>query len=427
MKTSMSRTLPFFWLPTANARKQNDKCDNDKQQQPSSELYDLILDMSWHKAVRHCRAHPTDASYQDGDNLETPLYLACLSRPPVRLVRSLLQAFPAGAETTSRNGDLPIHVACRYNASIEVLRALVNDHVGTVGISSKWGATAVRALWDGRDTIESNRAEENYETVFWKKMHCLLRALATSRQQSQGQSTEILYMVHAVVAMGSLGYPSEVLEYVLQTYPEQVSQKDGMGQLPLHIAVGPSQWSNRSRRKYKPREQQAIIKLLRRYAESAQCLDPNEPVGRYPLHTALANRHHWGGGIKELFQNAPFAASLVDPVTGVYPFQLAAVPVRDTAIDLDSVYQLLRVHPCAVADACCGPVLATIKRTTSENYDTESDTEALSVGDSDASDRSDISVGNKRLCAGALAVFGGGLVAYSLRHRQSIFTKQSSD
>ena len=34
-----------------------------------------------------------------------------------------------------------------------------------------------------------------------------------------------------------------------------------------------------------------------------------------------------------------------DPVTKLYPFQLAAIPVRDTVVELDTVYELLRSQP----------------------------------------------------------------------------------
>jgi hypothetical protein len=229
-----------------------------------------------------------------------------------------------------------------------------------VGQSSKWGTTAVSALCESRPTIivsSSVEENQNHSAVFWQKMRILLEALATSRQQAQGQSTDTLYIVHAVVALGSLGCPNEVLEHVLQHYPEQVSQTDGMGRLPLHITVGPAQWSHRSRRKYKPREKQVIVRLLEMYPPGARTFDPTEPVGRYPLHTALAGRHQWKTGVKELFEGAPEAISLPDPVTRVYPFQLASIPIRSTAVDLDTIYHLLRAQP-AVLEAPPAPATA---------------------------------------------------------------------
>jgi hypothetical protein len=347
---------------------------------PSNELYDLINDRNWDSAIHHCRSEHNhiDAAFQDGDTLETPLYLACQNHPPVTLIFALLQAFPAGAETPSRHGDLPLDIACRYNVSIEVLRELVKDHPDTVGQSSKWGKTAVSALWEGRpidvDTVDTDTGitciEERYSNMFWQKMQVLLEALATSRQQAQGgQPTDMLYIVHAVVALGSLGCPYEVLKYVLHRYPEQVSQTDGMGRLPLHIAVGPAQWSHRSRRKYKPREKRVIARLLKMYPPGARTLDPTELSGRYPLHTALTCRHQWlTGGVKELFEGAPEAISLPDPVTCLYPFQLAAIPIRETTVCLDTIYHLLRAQP-AVLEQAQLPTTTALGATKTRSYE----------------------------------------------------------
>jgi hypothetical protein len=355
-------TLPVFSLPKQLQMDATHKSrGKPATPRPSNELYDLVLDRNWHRAIDHCRQvrHHIDAKFQDGDTLETPLYLACQNDPPVSLIRALLQAFPGGAETPSRHGDLPLDIACRYNASIEVLRELVKDHPDAVGQSSKWGTTVLNALWEGRiySTINSLSTDEEVEeenqsaALFWQKMQVLLQALATSRQQAQGQSTDTLYIVHAVVALGSLGCPNEVLEYVLQNYPEQVSLPDALGRLPLHIVVGPAQWSHRSRRKYKPREQQVIVRLLEMHPPGARTLDPTEPAGRYPLHTALTCRHQWETGVKELFEGAPEAIALPDPVTGVYPFQLASIPIRSTAVDIDTIYHLLRSQPVVLEEA----------------------------------------------------------------------------
>jgi hypothetical protein len=34
-----------------------------------------------------------------------------------------------------------------------------------------------------------------------------------------------------------------------------------------------------------------------------------------------------------------------DPVTKLFPFQLASIPVRDTKVDLDTIFHLLRRRP----------------------------------------------------------------------------------
>jgi hypothetical protein len=386
-------SFPLQWLQSSSKpTRRNTTEDASTNTTETSDLYDLVLEMRWESAIQHCQENPVDASYQDGDNSETPLYLACQNRPPLGLIRTLLQAYPAAAETTCRHGDWPLHVACRCDASIEVLEELVARNPRIVGQSSKWGTTAVRALWESRDTT-SDLLIENYNTVFWEKMKILLEALARSRQESQDQSTDKLFLVHAVVSLGSSGCPFQVFEFALHCCPEEVSTKDGTGRLPLHIACGPARWSNLGARKYKPREQQVISELLQRHSKGARCLDPNEATGRYPLHTALACRHKWDGGVKELFQRAPEVLLISDPITGVYPFQLAAIPVRDTLVDLDTVFHLLRAQPSGLNEIRyqTGPeVVPRLKRKYEDN---------------------DVTAQNKCFCAG-LAFVVGGLAAY---------------
>lgn len=342
---------------------------------PHSNLYDLTVDMNWRKVLRACEIRPVDASYQDADLGETPLYVACQQRPPVRVVRALLRAFPQGAYVPSYNGDLPIHIACRWNASIEILRELVQWAPDTASQASKWGATALVALWDGRDVIDSNDAPENYNTVFWQKAQVILEAIAKSRRvqhvtrqdngTSHGGSAKVNersqktaeaepFVLHAAVSLGSLGCPYPILEYAIAKYSHQKFQRDESGKLPLHIAVGPTTWSKLSRRRYKPREQQVISKLLELGSDTALQIDPNEPSGRYPLHTALTYRHQWSGGVKDLFKHSPELILCRDPILGVYPFQLAAIPVGSSISttlctpDLATIYHLLRSHPAAL-------------------------------------------------------------------------------
>lgn len=322
------------WIVSIFAK---DKVKKNLEAKPSSELYDMVVDMRWHRVLQHCHTVPLDAQYVDGDNLETPLYVACQQRPPVRVIRALLHAFPEALRQTSRQGDLPVHIACRYNASIDVLRELVAQAPETVAQQTKWGKTAVWALWEGRDTIDSDRGAENYATTYWQKMDVLLHAVARARNSPN-------HILHAAVSLKHMGCPDAVLEFAMDRYGTQILSRDTSGKLPLHIAVGPSHWSKASRRKYKPREQHVIGRLLKESSQAVLVKDPNE-MGRYPIHTALSNRHQWDQGVKELFQASPQTLLVQDTITLLFPFQQAAVPVGDTKVDLDTVFQLLRQHP----------------------------------------------------------------------------------
>jgi len=380
-----------------------------KQRLPqlSSELYDLVLDMNWPLVIQHCQDHPQDVLYQDPDTRETPLYLACQWSPPLNVLQALIQANPMALQMTAKeHRDLPLHVLCRYgnSVSLEALQLLAREYPAGASHPTKHGKSTLQILWafarpnalkeEQSAALSSEEAEKVQQ--FWDKMQVLVEAVATSRQQSWpirpkyyadsssddesplSNNGQKLYHVHAVVSLGALGCPCPVLEYICNLYPDQLSQRDESGQLPLHLAVGPSQWSSTGgKRIYKPREQDIIRVLLERYPQAANqrlfsvwdYYDPSngkqrasiltsnsnttqlssvkmDREGRYPLHIALAHRHSWESGVKELFQKAPDILSIRDPVTQLLPFQLAAIPVRDNLpVDLTTIFRLLRHQP----------------------------------------------------------------------------------
>jgi hypothetical protein len=46
-----------------------------------------------------------------------------------------------------------------------------------------------------------------------------------------------------------------------------------------------------------------------------------------------------------LLHASPEVLSVPDPFTKLYPFQVAAIPVGDTTVELDTIYHLLRSKP----------------------------------------------------------------------------------
>lgn len=315
---------------------------------PSSKVYDLCCKRAWHQVVQLCQSNPLDAQYQCDDGLA--LHIACKFRSPVRVVRALLEAYPTAASLPNFKGELALHEACRYNASVSVIRELTKCSPASALVQP----SPLYTLFLSRETTESNRDHNNtavlwhtekddlqpvlYLTLFWQKVQVLLEAAATHRQQRQRQDMTKLFILHAAVSIPDC--PIEIILFCLSEYPEQIRLSDGCGRLPLHVAVGRSisAASTSLLGKLLLREKSIVIRLLEIYPEAAKIMDPNEPVGRYPLHTALSNGHEWHGGVKELFYNCPDAGSVQDPTEGLHPFQMVTC-------DVDSVFHLLRHMP----------------------------------------------------------------------------------
>jgi hypothetical protein len=369
---SQCQTCTFLLLPGTGANmivKGNREAGNREDASivlvPSKDLYELCRRRIWHRVRLLCATHPIHAQYV-GDQGH-PLHVACQRQPTARAIQALLEAFPAAASLPNAQGELALHVACRNNASIAVIRHLVQHYPAS---AASVQPSAVVILCQARESTETNMEASNsavlwhtqqdnlprvtYTSLFWQKMQVLLEGIAVHRQclAKMHQAAQSLFILHAAVSLGCC--PTEVLQYCLDRYPEQVSMRDSTGRLPLHIAVSVREDNLQSLppasavsilRKLQLRERKTtLLRVLERYPVAASIPDPqHEPCGvgirrRYPLHTALAHGHEWHGGIRELVQHGPDSLSLRDPVLGLYPFQMASH-------DLDSVFQLLRHMP----------------------------------------------------------------------------------
>ena len=334
--------------------------------EPSSDLWDLILDMDWPRAIHHCLKCPQDANFLEGHWHETPLYLACQHNAPVEVIRAIIKAFPESVQIASReNRDLPIHISCRYQASAPILDALLEHYPNTVAKTTKCGKTPIMTLWDFRAREVKNHHD------FWNKVLILLRAVARSDASNEGrfnctcfgkvdkgksnnfhvgnsrnsipisrnQDQQILF-VHAAASLGVQGCPIEILEFCVENFPKQVCQRDNSGHLPLHIAI-------HKRRRLEPKERSFLVYLLKAYPNGALERIYSD-YDRYPLHSAVANGHTWSNGIQDIFLASPQLLVVRDPYTGLFPFQLAGIPINEKPCDtdnLETIYQLLRARP----------------------------------------------------------------------------------
>jgi ankyrin repeat protein len=343
-----------------------------------SEIYDACLHMNWQLVEQLCALRPHNARYQEGDNMETALYMACENRLPLTTIQALLQAFPEAVTVKTRRGYLPIHMACRDGeANAEVIRLLLQADCQTACKRTRYGHTPLVSLWEPhshklhsltRILGDRNKSVEEKLNAFLcsdaeKEMNAcfaisvlLLEAVARYRQRNA--STNRLFLPHAAVSLrSSTGCPLVVLYFVARRFRKDFYLTDSNGRFPVHIAVGPDNSSDPEQLwKFKPREHGAIQLALGLHPESASICDPNEPIRRYPLHTALLNGHEWDEGVKELVHCAPQVLQTTDPILGLFPFQMVSLPTTSTRLvdplenyfagpSLNTRFNLLRSDP----------------------------------------------------------------------------------
>lgn len=278
---------------------------------PTSRLYDLVLDFKWKEVEEHVAQNPQDAKWLDLDSGETPLYLALqVGFPPLSSVRALVNAYPEAVLTPqTKNKNWPIHMACRFGKP-EEKRNLLELLLGQCGSDksctaqqqatarTKYGKAPLAALCDSFPL-------QDYLDGFIEEFGTG-ETIARSRELLQNHWDCIRLLLGAAS-----------LNKVIVAFDESNPPF-----LPLHCALKLSQ------------EHDCPLDVLRisiHMCPQKHMLTPDSD-GRLPLHLALSNAMD-GIGFKSpndcnwtvsvLVSKCPEAAAIRDPVTQLYPLQMA--------------------------------------------------------------------------------------------------------
>ena len=156
-------------------------------------------------------------------------------------------------------------------------------------------------------------------------------------------------LVHDMVTWeSSVGDMSQFLALALSLFPDQAGYCDEEGNYPLHIAASSQPLS---RAPYSPRVcdpyRDPIEILLKAHPSAASTVNPK---GALPIHLALAEgRRTWRTGVAALVRANSDSLLIRDPITQLYPYQLAATSVAsDDAESVDTILQLLLTCPHAL-------------------------------------------------------------------------------
>merc|ERR1719476_501362 len=91
----------------------------------SNGLQELIEEGKWDSAVERCALYPDEIIATDRFG-RLPIHNAFLEGAPLRVIRSLHEAYGEGVRTKNKNGWMPIHQACSCGASLEVIEYVYN-------------------------------------------------------------------------------------------------------------------------------------------------------------------------------------------------------------------------------------------------------------------------------------------------------------
>mmetsp|Transcript_14445 Transcript_14445/g.28900 ORF Transcript_14445/g.28900 Transcript_14445/m.28900 type:complete len:427 (-) Transcript_14445:129-1409(-) len=141
------------------------------------------------------------------------LHLACTSGAPVEVVRTLLTMFPASIAQQDGNGHAPLHCAVRYNASAAVVKELL--------VALREGGQAVAAAPSSTGVIPLHYACIFGSTVDIVRMLVNAHPDGTKKTDPEGNLP-----VHLAVLSKA---PHDVIRFLIAANPESVTIFDGRG------------------------------------------------------------------------------------------------------------------------------------------------------------------------------------------------------
>ena len=113
----------------------------------------------WAKSVQHrCISHPSEAAWQDPMEGWNALHYALMHKPPVEVVRSLLETNADIARVRTRRGSSALHIACYYGASPYVILLLVRTANDMIRKKNRQGHTPISCALRARHGLVDEQA-----------------------------------------------------------------------------------------------------------------------------------------------------------------------------------------------------------------------------------------------------------------------------
>jgi ankyrin repeat protein len=258
----------------------------------------------------------------------------------VNMIRSLVKAYPDQVSMKSKDGNLPIHLAARYNVSVEVIKLLLSAYPEGILIKGEFGYLPIHiaARHNARAEVIKLLLSAYPEGISVKDWYGYLPIHLAARNNASVEVINIMLSAYPEgISMKNMrnSYPplhlaarynasNEVVKLLLSAYPEGISVKDEDGYLPIHSAACNA-------------NVEVINILIAAYPEG---LSIRNMVGNLPIH--LAVEHNASDEVVKLLLSAyPKGISMKNMRNGYLPLHLA---VEHNASD-EVVKLLLSAYP----------------------------------------------------------------------------------
>ena len=254
------------------------------------------------------------------------------------LIIHLVKACPkAVLKDYGRRVATPLKLACKNNASLEVLRCMVQavrldeaeKYLVTECLLKLWEVQ----FWTRRPNDDPAFVQD--ESLSYAKMQLLLQA-GFEGKVSDDDDSNVLF------AACSLRCPRDYLDKILTRHKDKCSlSHPKTGLLPLHYAIQSANPQNVS-----AYTSFLIHRLVDLYPDAARVPFSSDDL-LLPLHVLIADQrmtwHH--GGVEPLALAAPEVLDMPDPRNGLVPALASAMQAYLSLRHLSTTYELLRLAP----------------------------------------------------------------------------------
>mmetsp|Transcript_26686 Transcript_26686/g.55289 ORF Transcript_26686/g.55289 Transcript_26686/m.55289 type:complete len:834 (-) Transcript_26686:352-2853(-) len=201
-----------------------------------------LLNKTWESIRAWLETHPNQmdreqAAMHQGHLLTTTLHMVCkLMDPPVDIVQSLIECAPETVTWPDSNEWLPLHHACANGASGKVLSILVEAYPDGKLRQDKRKRTPLHFAFFRKDANGENTTKESTDgnvDDIGSSMPDIVRLLSDSGAAELPDEGGMLPMHYAC----AYGTTPEVLQVLLENYPESIIKRENKGRNPLHLAM----------------------------------------------------------------------------------------------------------------------------------------------------------------------------------------------
>ncbi len=221
-----------------------------------------------------------------------PLHVACRNNAPISVIRALLKAWPNAVQTRSSEGTLPLHEACFWAKSLKTLQLLIEAYPNSI-------------------------KQGRYRTEKLFPLHIALRNFAVPidvirylvEQWPASVKVRIDEMdKFALHCACENGLSLSVIRFLVEQWPFALRTKSEFG-LPLHYACRQTRSSS-----------DTIAYLIDTWPDSIKVFDNDSCL---PLRDACIHHAQSSDIIQLLIDKWPGAASVANPSDGCWPLHLA--------------------------------------------------------------------------------------------------------